>query len=244
MKRRKRSGLLRVKRLAVVLTIVWASALIVFFSNPTWAKAQWNVAYNWLTNRTFEPKTKPIACVEHETHAWQMVDSVEQYWMHSCTHGIAPLSFIRDIQPAVDSGKLVPIVPTKLYQVDTMRYSFPFAVPETRALIDTIAARFQYKLTNTELAGARITVTSVLRTKSSVSRLLRHNRNAIRNSAHLHGTTFDLSYATYDFERPIDAAEADYLKEILAQTLFELRCENKCWVTYELFQTCFHIVTR
>ncbi|ASS48335.1 MAG: hypothetical protein A3D31_08775 [Candidatus Fluviicola riflensis] len=244
MKRKKRSGLSFLKRVAVTVTVLWAAALIVFFSNPTWAKSQWNVAYNWLTDRTFKPKTKPVPCTEHETHAWQMVDSVEQYWAHSCDHGIAPLKFVRDIQPAIDSGKLVPIIPNELYQVDTMRYSFPFAIPETRALIDTIATRFQHKLTNTKLAGVRITVTSVLRTKSSVARLLRHNRNAIRNSAHLHGTTFDLSYATYDFERPIDAAEADYLKEILAQTLFELRREKKCWVTYELFQTCFHIVTR
>ncbi len=244
MKRRKRSKWVFLKRVAVALTVLWAAALIAFFSNPLWAKSQWNVAYNWMTNRTFERKTKPLPCVEHETHAWQMVDSVEQYWVHSCNQGIAPLKFVRDIQPAIDSGKLVPIIPNELYQVDTMRYSFPFAIPETRALIDTIATRFQYKLTNTKLAGTRITVTSVLRTKSSVARLVRHNRNAIRNSAHLHGTTFDLSYATYGFERPINAEEADYLKEILAQTLFELRREKKCWVTYELFQTCFHIVTR
>ena len=62
--------------------------------------------------------------------------------------------------------------------------------------------------------------------------------------AHLHGTTFDLSYATYDFKRPVTPEEADYLKEILAVTLFELRREKKCWVTYEIFQTCFHIVAR
>ncbi|HLP56248.1 MAG TPA: DUF5715 family protein [Fluviicola sp.] len=244
MKRKKRSTLPLLKRIGLTLTVLWASALIVFFSNPAWAKSQWNVAYNWLTNRTFPPKPKPVSCKERETHAWQMVDSVEQYWVHSCEMGIAPLKFIRDIQPVVDSGKLVPILPNELYNVDTMRYSFPFAIPETRALIDTIAARFQYKLTNTKLAGVRITVTSVLRTKSSVARLVRHNRNAIRNSAHLHGTTFDLSYATYDFHRPVTTEEADYLKEILAQTLFELRREKKCWVTYELFQTCFHIVTR
>ena len=78
-----------------------------------------------------------------------MVDSVEQYWFHSCQHGIEPLRFMREIYPAVDSGKLIPVVPNERYNVDTMRYSFPFAVPKAFALIDTIAVRFQKKLVNT-----------------------------------------------------------------------------------------------
>lgn len=222
----------------------WASGLAVFFANPTWSKARLDQAYNWFTDRRFEAPKKPEACIETETHAWQMNDTVGQYWEHSAEHGIEPLQFIRDIDPAVARGELVAILPNELYVLDTMKYSFPFAVPETKAFIDTIATRFRAKLVNTDLYGARLLVTSVLRTKSSVARLVRHNRNAIRNSAHLHGTTFDISYATYDFTRPITEAEAEYLKEVLALTLFELRAEKRCWVTYEIFQTCFHVVSR
>jgi hypothetical protein len=222
----------------------WASGLIVFFCNPVKSQEQLNEFYNWLADRKPKLFRKAVPCAEYETHAWQMVDSVEQYWQHSFTHGIEPLKLVRDIQPVVDSGILVPILANKLYILDTMRYSFPFALPETKAFIDTIAARFQARLVNTELSGSRIVITSLLRTKSSVARLVRHNRNAIRNSAHLHGTTFDLSYATYDFKRPLSVEESEYLKEILAMTLFELRREKKCWVTYEIFQTCFHVVAR
>lgn len=232
------------RRTAIALMACWASGLVLFFSDPAWSRAQLDKAYNWLTDRRFEQPEKVVPCVETETHAWQMNDTVEQYWTHSAEHGIDPLKFIRDIDPAVAEGKLVPILPNELYILDTMKYSFPFAVPETKAFIDTIATRFRAKLVNTDLYGVRLLVTSVLRTKSSVARLVRHNRNAIRNSAHLHGTTFDLSYATYDFKRPVTAAEAEYLKEVLALTLFELRAEKKCWVTYELFQTCFHVVSR
>ena len=234
----------RWKNTAYVLTVNWAAALVVFFANPSWTKQKIDSCYNWVTNTKFTPKAKPEVCSEYETFAWQMVDSVEQYWMHSYTHGIGELKFVRDIQPVIDSGKLVEIKATNRYLVDTMRYSFPFAVPATKAFIDTIATRFQAKLINTDLYGARLIVTSVLRTKSSVARLRRHNRNAIRQSAHLHGTTFDLSYANYDFKRPLSFAEAEYLREVLALTLFELRAEKKCWVTYEIFQTCFHVVTR
>jgi hypothetical protein len=226
------------------LTAFWASGLVVFFSNPTRTEAQIASFYSWLDDRKPKRVHRSVPCKEYETHAWQMIDSVEQYWQHSFTHGIPPLEFVRDIQPVVDSGILIPIVPTDSYILDTMHYSFPFALPETKAFIDTIATRFQGKLVNTGLSGARLVVTSVLRTKSSVARLVRHNRNAIRNSAHLHGTTFDLSYATYDFTRPVTPEEAEYLKEILAMTLFELRREKRCWVTYEIFQTCFHVVAR
>lgn len=227
-----------------MLTTLWAAGLIVFFANPAWARGTWYKTYNWLTQKKFEPAKKARPCVEYTTHAWQLVDSVEQYWVHSCENGIEPLRFMREIYPAVDSGHLIPVVPNDHYNVDTMRYSFPFAIPKAHALIDTIATRFQQKLVNTNLSGTRIMVTSVLRTRSSVARLLRYNRNAIRNSAHLHGTTFDISYATFTGDHLIDTAEAEYLKEILAQTLFELRKEKKCWVTYEIFQTCFHIVAR
>jgi hypothetical protein len=244
MTRKRRSARRLFKRTAIVLTACWASGLVVFFSNPDRTEAQIATFYNWLADIKPKRVHKSVHCSEYETHAWQLIDSVEQYWQHSFAHGIRPLALVRDIQPAVDSGFLIPVVPTDSYILDTMHYSFPFALPETKAFIDTIATRFQGKLVNTGLSGTRLVVTSVLRTKSSVARLVRHNRNAIRNSAHLHGTTFDLSYATYDFKRPVTPEESEYLKEILALTLFELRREKKCWVTYEIFQTCFHVVAR
>lgn len=244
MARKKRSFRRLFKRTAIVLTTCWAFGLVVFFSDPRSARQQIDDLYDWMADRKEKPAPKAVPCVDYETHAWQMIDSVEQYWEHSFTHGIEPLKYVRDIQPVVDSGILVPLGPNELYILDTMRYSFPFALPETKAFIDTIATRFQARLVNTDLAGTRLVVTSVLRTKSSVARLVRHNRNAIRNSAHLHGTTFDLSYATYDFKRPITPEESEYLKEVLAHTLFDLRKEQRCWVTYEIFQTCFHVVTR
>ena len=240
----KRRRLRRWKNFAFVLTVNWALALVVFFSDPSWTKQQINECYNWATDTHFRPKKKAAPCIHYESFAWQLADSVEQYWLHSYNTGIGELKFIRDIQPVIDSGKLVEIKPTATYSVDTMKYSFPFAVPRTKAFIDTIADRFRAKLVNTDLYGVKLVVTSVLRTQSSVSRLRRHNRNAIKHSAHLHGTTFDISYASYDFKRPVTSAEAEYLREVLALTLFELRAEQKCWVTYEIYQTCFHVVTR
>lgn len=241
---KKRRSIRWTKRIAVALTFNWALALAVFFADPAWTKKQLDRCYNWATNTTFEQKKPLEPCQPYASYAWRLSDSLEQYWEHSAKEGISELRFVREIGGMVRNGKLVAVEPTATYAVDTMRYSFPFAVPKTRQLIDTIADRFSKKLINTDLYGAKLVVTSVLRTKSSVARLRRHNRNAIRRSAHLHGTTFDLSYSSYEFKRPLSLAEADHLREVLALTLFELRAEQKCWVTYEIYQTCFHVVTR
>ena len=186
-----------------------------------------------------------LMCEEFITHAWRMNDSVHEYLEHSYLHGIGGvLKFAREIQPKADSGKLVVVENSGLYILDTMRYSYPFLTPSAVSLLDEIAVAFQAKLKHTELKNTRLVVTSMLRTVSSVTRLRRRNRNAIRHSAHLHGTTFDITYGEFDSPKELTLSEKEYLKEMLARTLFELRAKDRCWVTYEMWQTCFHIVTR
>ena len=186
-------------------------------------------------------------CEEYTTHAWRLNDSVHQYLEHSYLNGMGgTLNFAREIQSKVDSGKLVPIENNHLYLLDTLFYSYPFLTQHGANLLIEIGTRFQEKLKNTDLKDTKIVVSSVLRTVSSVSRLRKRNRNAIRHSAHLHGTTFDLAYD--EFSNPkipvFSVSEIEYLKEMLAQSIFELREEQRCWATYEMWQACFHVVSR
>ena len=44
----------------------------------------------------------------------------------------------------------------------------------------------------------RIIVTSILRTEEDVERLMNHNSVAVKNSAHRHATTFDISYRHFE----------------------------------------------
>jgi hypothetical protein len=186
-----------------------------------------------------------VPCREFTTHAWQLNDSVHEYLEHSYLNGMGTvLRFAREIQPKLDSGKLMQVINNEYYILDTMRYSYPFLIPKGMDLLTEIGVKFQEKLKNTHLKSTRFVVTSALRTVSSVTRLRRHNRNAIRHSAHLHGTTFDISYDEFDNPNPLSLAEKAYLKEMLAQSVFELRAAQKCWATYEMWQTCFHIVSR
>jgi len=82
-------------------------------------------------------------------------------------------------------------------------------------------------LENTGLECTRFTVTSVLRTEESIRRLQRRNRNSVRNSSHLHGTTIDMSYKTFYSSRPLSEGEVHYLGQMLMRTLWEIRREKK-----------------
>jgi hypothetical protein len=229
--------------------VAWSFGLILFFINPNKGQYYIHVLYNWfagknVTTATPQPKNE---CDEEVTHAWQMNDDVGAYWKHSHEHGLEKrLNYYRQIAPLVEKGMLVEIVPTENYLLDTMYYSFPFVLPHVKTFLDTLSARFEHHLRNTDLVETKLLLTSLLRTTSSVNRLQKRNKNAIKNSSHLHGTTFDISYATFfnENDQQLSEEKAHFLKEILAKTLFDLRAENKCWVKYELFQTCFHVVVR
>jgi hypothetical protein len=232
------------KLTALTLTVNWALGLAFFFYDPQGTQQMLNSCYNWMTGKKFVPQAAGEPCVHYESIAWRLSDGIDDYYGHAVSHGIESPKYIRDVRAAYHAGKLLLVEPTDLYTVDTMHYSYAFATPETKQFIDTLAQRFQDNLRNTDLHGAKLTVTSLLRTQSSVARLVKNNRNATRRSAHLHGTAFDVSYATYQFSRPLEQAEKEHLREVLARTLYDLREEKRCWVKYEIYQTCFHVVTR
>ena len=48
----------------------------------------------------------------------------------------------------------------------------------------------------------------------------------------------------YNHKNKITISEREILRDILAKTLFDFRKNEKCWVTYEKYQTCFHIVSK
>lgn len=226
--------------------IAWFSALVLFFVQPNKASKYLESFFGIKeTQNFFVKKSNLEPCDESITHAWQMNDDVASYWKHSRETGLPnDLTYIDDIRTAYHNGEIELIEANEHYAIDTMWYSFAFAKTHVKDFIDTLAIRFQAHLKQTDLEGARFLITSLLRTKSSVARLRKHNRNAIKNSSHLHGTTFDVSYATFMGARTYSEGEIQHLKEALAMALFDLRNEGKCWVKYELFQTCFHVVVK
>ncbi|MBR4922611.1 MAG: hypothetical protein IKY99_03185, partial [Bacteroidaceae bacterium] len=113
--------------------------------------------------------------------------------------------------------KVVEIKSGDLYQVDSLTHSIPFLVPRASALLDSIGANFLDSLESKGLNPNQVIVTSVLRTHDDVKRLGKRNVNASKNSAHVYGTTFDITYKRFHKVedpdgRPMQGVREDTLK--------------------------------
>ena len=84
----------------------------------------------------------------------------------------------------------------------------------------------------------------MLRTPEGVKKLRRRNRNAVDSSVHQMGTTVDVSYSRFMAYDEVMPRSAEDLKNLLAEVLYAMRNEGKCWVKYERKQPCFHITVR
>ena len=161
--------------------------------------------------------------------------------------GIVPLS----TRTGVDSiaSQLIKIESSNAFKVDSLTHSVPYLTPSASDLLNTIAANFQAKLQERGLAQYQFIVTSMLRTSDDVSKLRRVNRNAVKNSCHMYGTTFDIAYNCFekvDSLPDFTGNDASYmlLLNTLGETLKELRDANRCYVKFERGQPCYHITTR
>jgi len=224
--------------LITLITIVLITIVLILNNNVINTKSE--------TAKTIEGKVIPQPKCSHDhSYFLHLNDSVHQYIKESFINGIGK-NLVRafEINNYVKTGSLILIKPNTIYTIDTLKYSYPYLTPKAKRLLTEIGRRFQLKIKNTNLSGTRIIVTSALRTINKIKQLKRGNKNAVINSPHLHGTTFDITYKKYNHQNEVTLAEIEGLSEILSKTLFELRLRKKCWVTFESFQCCFHIVSR
>lgn len=136
---------------------------------------------------------------------------------------------------------IVKVESNKYYQIDSLRHSIPYLVPEAADLLEEIGKNFIDSLQNRGGDGYRIKVTSLLRTPESVGRLRRVNVNATDSSTHQFATTFDISYTNfYCLDENHQIHQGD-LKNLLAEVLSDLREQGKCLVKYEYKTGCYHI---
>lgn len=161
--------------------------------------------------------------------------------------GIEPVANRTEAEKRKD--ELVHIVSNEAYEVDNLTHSIPYLVPRAAELLTAIGTNFLDSLQSKGLNPNRIIVTSVLRTHDDIKRLRPRNVNASANSAHLYGTTFDISWRRfYKVEeqdgQPLQDVATDTLKMVLAETLRDLRAAGRCYIKYEKKQACFHISAR
>lgn len=130
------------------------------------------------------------------------------------------------------------------YFVDELTHSYPYLVPEAAELLKEIGRNFNDTLQARGGGNYRIKVTSVLRTPATVKRLRRINRNAVDSSSHQYATTFDISYSRFICDSLGVNRSFEDLKNLLAEILYKLRADERCYVVYERKQSCFHITVR
>lgn len=137
---------------------------------------------------------------------------------------------------------IVEVRPDSTIYIDQLTHSLPFLTPRAADLLHEIGRRFNDSLDARGGGDYRIKLTSVLRTPQSAKSLRRVNRNASVESAHRYATTFDISYSKFicDNSRGTRRTFED-LKNLLAEIVYDLRCEGRCLVKHERRQACFHI---
>lgn len=136
---------------------------------------------------------------------------------------------------------IVKVQSNQYYQIDSLRHSIPYLVPEAAQLLEDIGKNFIDSLDKRGGDSYKIKVTSLLRTPESVGRLRRVNVNATDSSTHQYATTFDISYTNFycmDETRQINQGD---LKNLLGEVLNDLRQQGRCFVKYERKTGCFHV---
>lgn len=132
----------------------------------------------------------------------------------------------------------------KDFHIDKLSHSMPYLVPEAERLLHDIGRSFSDTIRARGGKSYKIKVTSLTRTDVTVRRLRRRNSNATQESAHRFGTTFDISYSKFICCDSSYVIHEGDLKNILAEVLYRLRREGRCYVKWERKQGCFHITTR
>lgn len=129
--------------------------------------------------------------------------------------------------------------------IDELTHSYPYLRPHAAALLREIGHRFRDSLRARGGGEYRLKVTSLLRTDAKVRKLRRVNRNAVSESAHCYGTTFDISYSKFICDNSNGTRRSfENLKNLLAEIVNDLHEEGRCLVKYEYRQACLHITAK
>lgn len=198
------------------------------------------------SNRAFMSSYFSKKCqTTQQVYSRKLTDRIPDYSAQARLTGIRICTDEKDLTKRVLSGQLVRVRGGSNYRIESMKHSYPYLTRDSRRLLNEIGRRYRKKIGKEGLKGSRFIITSMTRTSENLKGLGKTNINVSENSPHLNGNAFDISYARFSI-RKFHITECDkwYMKEALAEVIYELRKEKKCWATYEKQQGCFHVVSR
>ncbi|MBP5995777.1 MAG: hypothetical protein KA736_08780 [Crocinitomicaceae bacterium] len=167
-----------------------------------------------------------------------------EYMDRSVKQGVKPSKDKRGIQQHIRAGRLELVEANTGFELDTFQYSYAALTPYAKTILYEIGKAFHDSLQQTPLANTKLIVTSMTRTHYTVSKLVRHNRTAVRKSPHLNGNSFDFSFSRFVSARTLTDCEVHYLQELCSSILFNMKKSCKIWATFEKNEECLHVVAR
>jgi hypothetical protein len=205
------------------------------------------IIWSILSGRNHQSSYFSTRCIDYNQRDYsrRLNDRIVDYSASAKLRGISPSSNEKELRRKISEGKLVKVRSGRLYIIDRMTYSSPCLTKDSKELLDEIARRFRMKTSNKGLNGAKLYITSMTRKKDSLKILRRNNGNSSANSPHLYGNAFDISYKRFSARKMVlTNCDKKFMKDALAEVIFELRNDKRCWATYERMQNCFHVVSR
>jgi hypothetical protein len=188
-----------------------------------------------------------VKCIDYKQGIFsrKLNNKIPDYIGISSLSGIKKCKNEKDILDRVDQGKLVKIKNSDGFIIEEMSHSYPYLTKDGQELLAEIGKRFIGKVSGTRLIGSRFRITSLTRTTDKLKSLREINSNTSPNSPHLYGNAIDISYIRFTSRKFfLTYCDKGFLKESLAEVIWQLREEKKCWATYEIKQSCFHVVAR
>jgi hypothetical protein len=186
-------------------------------------------------------------CIDYKQREFsrRLNDKIVDYSAAAKLRGVKICKNDNDLKNRISEGLLVKVRSGSGYTVEKMTYSYPYVTRDSKELIDEIAVRLREKAAQKGLRGVKFYITSMTRRTDNLRNLRRFNGNASANSPHLYGNAFDISYKRFIARKwMLTNCDIKFLKEALAEVIWQLKSENKCWATYEKVQNCFHVVAR
>jgi hypothetical protein len=192
-------------------------------------------------------------CKKISTRHWEigrLKDDNDQHLECARRLGIEPFQTNKEFEDKISSPifrmKLDKLEDCDTYKLKNLTHSYPYLVPKASDLLDEIGERFQKKLSEMKIEPYYMLISSVLRTNESQYGLGKRNSNATKStSAHLYGTTFDISYKEFlplhGQPAPEGYCRHDMLRHPLAEVLTEMSLEGKCKIVREVKQACYHV---
>jgi hypothetical protein len=229
-------------RLLKVSCFIIAGLFVVLFTVNLISPQLLNNGYDYFFTDIIKVK-----CLDYKQPVFskRLNNKIPEYLSASSASGIKKCKDATELRERVRQGKLVEIDNGNGFVVEEMLHSYPYLTKDAEGLLLEAGRRFREKIADTRLKGSRFTITSMTRTTDKLRILKEVNSNTSLNSPHLYGNAFDISYLRFSTRKLfLTYCDKKYLKEALAEVIWKLREEKKCWATYEVKQNCYHVVAR